>query len=53
MYLIAIFQCVMYSDGRGLPAIRKDEYNYAGKIYTDEWDEPTIDEGNVEATKYL
>ncbi|KAL9553377.1 hypothetical protein PS6_003979 [Mucor atramentarius] len=34
--LKTIFQCVMYSDGRGLPAIRKDEYNYAGKIYTDE-----------------
>lgn len=43
----------MYSDGRRLPVIRKDEYNDAGKIYTDERYEPATDEGNVEITEYL
>lgn len=43
----------MYSDGRRLSIIGKDEYNDAGKIYTNERYEPAIDEGNVETTEYV
>lgn len=44
---------IMYSDGRRLSVIRKNEYIYAGKVYTNEWNEPAINERNVEITKYL